>query len=161
MTIDHCRQLECPCCHRADIDDRLIKALIQLDRITLSGFRINSGFRCPKHNAAVGGAPNSDHLEGRAADIAPTDLTMFNLVILALTIPTFASGAFGFYPTKGIIHLGVRTRPASWGFDGQRYTNVWTEWNKTYPTLELPHVPCTLCNRPGAPSGQRSPSSQG
>ena len=29
---------------------------------------INSGFRCPKLNAAVGGAKTSAHLEGRAAD---------------------------------------------------------------------------------------------
>jgi uncharacterized protein YcbK (DUF882 family) len=30
---------------------------------------IASGFRCPKHNAAVGGKPNSYHLLGLAADI--------------------------------------------------------------------------------------------
>ncbi|MDI6796112.1 MAG: D-Ala-D-Ala carboxypeptidase family metallohydrolase [Desulfatibacillaceae bacterium] len=33
-------------------------------------FAINSGFRCPAHNAAVGGAPASSHLKGLAADIA-------------------------------------------------------------------------------------------
>lgn len=31
--------------------------------------RINSGFRCEKLNAAVGGAKRSYHLQGRAADI--------------------------------------------------------------------------------------------
>lgn len=30
---------------------------------------VNSGFRCPKLNKAVGGAPNSHHLRGMAADI--------------------------------------------------------------------------------------------
>ena len=30
---------------------------------------VNSGYRCPKHNAAVGGALNSQHLRGEAADI--------------------------------------------------------------------------------------------
>ena len=32
--------------------------------------RINSGFRTPAHNEAVGGAENSSHLKGLAVDIA-------------------------------------------------------------------------------------------
>ena len=32
-------------------------------------FFINSGCRCPKHNAKVGGRKNSDHLTGEGADI--------------------------------------------------------------------------------------------
>ena len=31
---------------------------------------INCGCRCQKHNAAVGGAPNSQHTHGRAFDLA-------------------------------------------------------------------------------------------
>lgn len=31
--------------------------------------KINSGYRCPELNKAVGGVPNSFHLQGRAADI--------------------------------------------------------------------------------------------
>jgi hypothetical protein len=30
---------------------------------------VNSGFRCPLHNAAVGGVSKSQHIEGQAADI--------------------------------------------------------------------------------------------
>lgn len=33
--------------------------------------RVNSGYRCPKHNAEVGGVANSQHMKGEAADIAP------------------------------------------------------------------------------------------
>ena len=32
-------------------------------------FLITSGCRCVAHNAAVGGSPTSDHLDGRAADV--------------------------------------------------------------------------------------------
>lgn len=32
--------------------------------------RINSGYRCPELNAAVGGVPTSQHVKGEAADIA-------------------------------------------------------------------------------------------
>ena len=32
---------------------------------------VNSGYRCQKHNLAVGGATQSQHMKGEAADIAP------------------------------------------------------------------------------------------
>ena len=31
---------------------------------------VNSGYRCPRHNAAVGGVPNSQHMRGEAADVS-------------------------------------------------------------------------------------------
>ena len=36
--------------------------------------KVNSGYRCPKHNLAVGGATQSQHMKGEAADIAPAGL---------------------------------------------------------------------------------------
>ena len=36
--------------------------------------RVNSGYRCPNHNLAVGGATQSQHMKGEAADIAPVGL---------------------------------------------------------------------------------------
>lgn len=35
--------------------------------------KVNSGYRCPNHNLAVGGATQSQHMKGEAADIAPMD----------------------------------------------------------------------------------------
>ena len=59
----------CPCCGVLIFDEELIERL--------EGFRgkigcpitITSGYRCPEHNAAVGGAEHSYHLLGQAADI--------------------------------------------------------------------------------------------
>ena len=34
---------------------------------------VTSGLRCPAHNKAVGGEPNSSHLRGTALDIVPHD----------------------------------------------------------------------------------------
>lgn len=39
---------------------------------------ISSGFRCPKLNALVGGAPNSQHKTGEAADIRIPDIATGN-----------------------------------------------------------------------------------
>ena len=33
--------------------------------------RVNSGYRCPKHNLKVGGASSSQHMRGEAADVRP------------------------------------------------------------------------------------------
>jgi uncharacterized protein YcbK (DUF882 family) len=35
--------------------------------------RVNSGYRCPRHNEEVLGVRNSQHMKGEAADIAPVD----------------------------------------------------------------------------------------
>lgn len=34
---------------------------------------VNSGYRCPKHNLAVGGVVNSQHMMGEAADLCCAD----------------------------------------------------------------------------------------
>ena len=47
------------------IDQVLDPARAKLNRPVM----VNSGYRCPKHNQAVGGAPNSQHTKGEAADL--------------------------------------------------------------------------------------------
>lgn len=47
-------------------------------------FHINSGWRCSKHNAAVGGSVNSSHLRGLAADIQARDSKIRMRIVKAL-----------------------------------------------------------------------------
>lgn len=49
--------------------------------------RVTSGYRCPALNKAVGGATNSKHMHGCAADIAATDIDA--LLGAAKEIPVF------------------------------------------------------------------------
>jgi len=61
----------CNCGHSLKIDSRLIELLEELRDITGGKpLHINSGYRCPDHNAAVGGVSNSQHTKGTAADVA-------------------------------------------------------------------------------------------
>ncbi len=43
-------------------------------------FKINSGFRPRAHNVAIGGAPNSLHIQCAAIDIADPNGVLFNMV---------------------------------------------------------------------------------
>ena len=61
----------CHCCGRgADkIDPRLVELLEQLRAKAGKPIHLNCAYRCPTHNAEVGGVPNSQHVLGTAADI--------------------------------------------------------------------------------------------
>lgn len=50
---------------------RLTRELEKVRALTGQPLRINSGYRSPELNAAVGGHPASAHQEGRAADFDP------------------------------------------------------------------------------------------
>ena len=56
--------------HSNKMDSKLITGLEKLRYVCGDkGIIINSGYRNPTHNRAVGGATNSQHLYGKAADI--------------------------------------------------------------------------------------------
>ena len=63
----------CPCCGSGGILPDLRDKLNKAREIADIPFIINSGFRCPSHNADVGGSQTSSHMIGCAADIKCTD----------------------------------------------------------------------------------------
>ena len=66
-------EFKCKCCGQVAFPEN-IKALVEN---VLNPAReklgkpivVNSGYRCPKHNLAVGGVTNSQHMKGEAADV--------------------------------------------------------------------------------------------
>ena len=78
--------------------------------------RCNSGFRCKRHNAEVGGVEDSQHTYGTAADIVPPKgMTPQQLASMANTIPVFHQGGIGTYPT--FVHVDIRGTAARWSKD--------------------------------------------
>jgi uncharacterized protein YcbK (DUF882 family) len=85
---------------------RLAPALQAL-RDKVGPVRITSGYRCPRHNTAVGGARASQHVLGLAADIVSRTHAPAQLAEVAETIPAIAAGGIGLYPSW--VHVDVRT----------------------------------------------------
>ena len=71
---------------------------------------VNSGYRCEKHNKAVGGVPKSQHMVGQAADIS-LRLTAYSLQdeLMKLARIIVAQGKFDqliIYPT--FLHVSYK-----------------------------------------------------
>ena len=66
-------EMRCPCCGRGAVALALVLALEDLRSLYGRPVRITSGWRCQTHNREVGGHPQSRHLVGCAADLAPLD----------------------------------------------------------------------------------------
>lgn len=62
-------ELACRCCNRLFVDDVFLSMLEELRLLWGKPMIVTSCFRCAKHNREVGGAENSFHLYGCAADI--------------------------------------------------------------------------------------------
>lgn len=68
-------EFACHCnCGADTIDAGLIKVLQEIRDHFGKPVTVTSGVRCIRHNARVGGVSNSQHLNGRAADIIVSDV---------------------------------------------------------------------------------------
>jgi zinc D-Ala-D-Ala carboxypeptidase len=90
---------------------RLANQVLEPLRAALGGrvITIDSGYRCPQVNAAVGGAHNSAHLEGRAADILVAGMTPLQV---GLFVQKFYAGASGHAVLDQCIYEGAWTHLA-------------------------------------------------
>lgn len=105
----------CPCgqCNKKpDID--FVRKLQLLRDFYRKPMEINSGVRCIKHNQKVGGASNSQHLYGVAADIRIVGgADKFRFVELAMHL-----GFRGIGVSKTFVHVDMRaTRKVMWTYD--------------------------------------------
>lgn len=100
------------------VEDRLVALCHVLERLReeLGGAAITivSGYRSPAHNAKVGGASASQHMQGRAADIVVkgcTPVEVHTAVLRLFTDKQIEIGGLGLY--LGWVHVDIRPRPDS------------------------------------------------
>lgn len=92
-----------------------VNVLQPLRDIVLVPIIINSGYRCTEVNLAVGGKSNSQHIEGKAADLivpAMPIVDIFNIILQSL-------------PFDQMIFEFGRWVHVSWNNNSNRHT-VWT-----------------------------------
>lgn len=95
------------------VDPALLAKLNEIRKAYGKPIVVNSGYRSPAHNAAVGGVKNSMHVLGMAADIRPTSKNAADLPELQRICDELnAEGGVGFYNT--FCHVDVRGRRARW-----------------------------------------------
>ena len=116
-------EFACRCCGKAEIDQRLVEALQELRDLAGAPVRVTSGYRCPDHNRAVGGAKQSRHLRGHAADIVIKGLSVAGMYELAGRVAAFRNGGIGVYPEQGFVHVDIREVRTRWGHLGGKYVS--------------------------------------
>ena len=106
------REFACRCgCGFDTVDAMLLTVLERIRGHFGHPVRINCGCRCPAHNRAVGGAPNSQHLVGKAADVVVDGISPDQVAdYVDARWPDL--GGLGRYRT--FTHVDVRGHRARW-----------------------------------------------
>src|SRR5574343_1126050 len=103
-------EFKCPHCGENNISDEFIDRLDEVRHAYGKPMVVLSGYRCPAHNASVGGVDGSAHTEGIAADIACS----FARDRLALVESAINNGFGRIGIAKSFIHLDIsETHPQS------------------------------------------------
>lgn len=96
---------------------RTLAAQLEVIREAAGGrsIRINSGYRSPAHNTKIGGAKNSQHLLGKAADIVISGMTpsqTADLIEKLIAEGKIMQGGVGRYAT--FTHYDIRGTASRW-----------------------------------------------
>ncbi len=119
----HFTAAEAACKDGAPVPQELINNAVQLAtnlEFLRSAFlnrpiKINSWYRTPTHNAAIGGSPNSQHLLAKAADITIQDISpeqIHSMIQLLITMGIMQEGGLGLYDS--FVHYDIRGTKARW-----------------------------------------------
>ncbi len=95
------------------VSPALVRALEDIRARTGRPITVTSGYRPPDYNREIGGASNSCHIDGLAADIYCDGLTTDQLYDICEQV-IGKRGGIGYYPKSGFIHVDVRGYEARW-----------------------------------------------
>jgi uncharacterized protein YcbK (DUF882 family) len=110
-------EMTCHCCGRlpeGGISQDLLDKLDQLRELVGEPIHVTCMYRCPAHNRAVGGATNSRHLYGEAADIYCDNTDREALADLAVEI---GFGGVERNRDMDYVHVDVRSDTYYWVYE--------------------------------------------
>lgn len=102
------------CCSVTMIDEKLVKYVQQIRDHFGAAVTINSGYRCVKHNKAVGGASNSYHAKGMAADIVVEGVKPAEVAKYAESIGVKGIGLYETAKDGYFVHIDTRSTKSFW-----------------------------------------------
>ncbi len=105
-------ELACKHCGRVKISTDALIRLQNLRDVLGKPLRITSAYRCPVHNANVGGAPLSQHKLGKAFDITTRGYSEADRKLLKDTAADIGFTGFGGY--NSFLHVDIGRR-RHWG----------------------------------------------
>lgn len=109
-------EVTCHHCGEHGASQLLLDFLDDLREAVGGPVQVTSVYRCPTHNANVGGVRNSQHVLGTAADVlVPPGFTVDSLASLGIKL---GADGIGRYYSMGFVHMDVR--------DGRRGSDI--EW---------------------------------
>lgn len=106
-------ELRCSHCGENKMQPEFLAQLNKLRETWGKLLILTSAYRCPAHNAAVGGVPGSMHVKGRAVDIAWgtwAKEAQYSFTLLAST----QFNGIGINPQ--FLHVDNRKKPARWSY---------------------------------------------
>lgn len=112
------------CCSSVLIDDDLVEYLQQIRDYFDSPVTITSGYRCEKHNKAVGGATGSRHTKGQAADIMVKGAKPAVVAAYAESIGVRGIGLYETTRDGYFVHIDTRTKKSFWYGQKEEYRST-------------------------------------
>jgi hypothetical protein len=108
----HCKGANCGCTET--LHDPTLSAYLQQIRTHFEKpLHITSGYRCQKHNGAVGGVSGSLHMKGQAADFVINGVKPLEIARYAESIGVKGIGLYG--PEDGnFVHIDTRNVKSFW-----------------------------------------------
>lgn len=108
-------EFSCHCgfsdCNYTLVSQKLIDGLQKLRDTMAEPIRVLSGYRCERHNIAIGGSPTSKHMEGLAADVRTFNQRSMDH-LLASTYSLAGVGGIGrYYVNNKLVRLHIDYRP--------------------------------------------------
>ena len=107
------------CCDETKVDEQLVAYLQQIRDHFGAPVTVTSGYRCESHNAAIGGAKASKHMQGMAADIQVKGVEPIEVAKYAESIGILGIGHYDTF-----VHVDTRPTKAFWYSHAQEYRST-------------------------------------
>ena len=116
------------------VDSKLVSFLQKIRDKFGAAVTINSGYRTAAHNKAVGGAKNSYHTKGMAADIVVKGVASKRVAQYAEAI---GANGVGWYESQGFTHVDTRTTQYFWKDKDGNSRKTFSDCPYTEPSSNL------------------------